>query len=371
MKTIKSVSLYFKEGSSDKVYKATIEGDEASGYSVNFAYGRRGASMNTGTKTSSPVELKKAEIVHEKLVNEKKKKGYQVFDDNEEGIPTVLPNTKTDAMCVLLNAIEEEAAYILLSNDNWYAQEKFDGTRLTLKKNENKITGYNRKGNVVSVPHVIQKGFAPLDNCTVDGELIGETYYVFDILSYKGESVQDKSVKSRIAILKKMFVNHAIISIGKDEEVFGLSENVIFVDVAASTEQKKKLWEEIKRDNGEGIVLKHRSAFYTVGRPASGGNYLKHKFYKTCSCIVTVTNQKRSVGIGLYAGGTEYEPVGNVSIPANFDVPKINDIVEVRYLYAFVGGSLFQPTFLGVRNDIESRDCRIEQLVYKQNNDEE
>jgi len=36
-----------------------------------------------------------------------------------------------------------------------------------------------------------------------------------------------------------------------------------------------------------------------------------------------------------------------------------------------VGGSLFQPTFLGVRNDIESRDCRIEQLVYKQNNDEE
>ena len=215
MKTIKSVSLYFKEGSSDKVYKATIEGDEASGYSVNFAYGRRGASMNTGTKTSSPVDLKKAEIVHEKLVNEKKKKGYQVFDDNEEGIPTVLPNTKTAAMCVLLNAIEEEAAYILLSNDNWYAQEKFDGTRLTLKKNDNKITGYNRKGTVVSVPHVIQKGFAPLDNCTVDGELIGETYYVFDILSYQDESVQDKSVKNRIAILKKMFVNHAIISIGK------------------------------------------------------------------------------------------------------------------------------------------------------------
>ena len=60
-----------------------------------------------------------------------------------------------------------------------------------------------------------------------------------------------------------------------------------------------------------------------------------------------------------------------VSFLANFDVPKINDIVEVRYLYAFVGGSLFQPTFLGVRNDIESRDCRIEQLVYKQNNDEE
>ena len=40
MSTEKSASLYFKEGTSDKVYNATIE-DVDGGYVVNFAYGTR------------------------------------------------------------------------------------------------------------------------------------------------------------------------------------------------------------------------------------------------------------------------------------------------------------------------------------------
>lgn len=35
------VTLYFREGSSDKVYQASIE-PTAGGFLVNFAYGRRG-----------------------------------------------------------------------------------------------------------------------------------------------------------------------------------------------------------------------------------------------------------------------------------------------------------------------------------------
>ena len=37
---IKSVTLYFKEGSSDKVYQVWIE-QTAEGCTVDFAYGRR------------------------------------------------------------------------------------------------------------------------------------------------------------------------------------------------------------------------------------------------------------------------------------------------------------------------------------------
>jgi bifunctional non-homologous end joining protein LigD len=50
-----SITLYYREGSSDKVYQCSIE-PSGELFVVNFAYGRRGSTMNTGTKTSSPVD---------------------------------------------------------------------------------------------------------------------------------------------------------------------------------------------------------------------------------------------------------------------------------------------------------------------------
>ena len=42
-----------------------------------------------------------------------------------------------------------------------------------------------------------------------------------------------------------------------------------------------------------------------------------------------------------------------------------NQIVEVRYLYAYPGGSLYQPVYLGARDDIQLDDCTIQQLKFK------
>jgi len=58
-------TLYYREGSSDKVYQASVE-PQAEGFIVNFAYGRRGSTMNTGTKTQTPVDYETAKgIVRE------------------------------------------------------------------------------------------------------------------------------------------------------------------------------------------------------------------------------------------------------------------------------------------------------------------
>jgi bifunctional non-homologous end joining protein LigD len=57
---------------------------------------------------------------------------------------------------------------------------------------------------------------------------------------------------------------------------------------------------------------------------------------------------------------------GNVTIPVGSDFPAVGDIVEVRYLYAFPeSGSLFQPVYLGVRDDIDLKDCSVNQLKWK------
>ena len=63
----KSVTLYFREGSSDKVYQACVE-PGGGGFVVNFAFGRRGSTLQTGTKTAKPVDYQAALKVYDKLV---------------------------------------------------------------------------------------------------------------------------------------------------------------------------------------------------------------------------------------------------------------------------------------------------------------
>jgi bifunctional non-homologous end joining protein LigD len=48
---------------------------------------------------------------------------------------------------------------------------------------------------------------------------------------------------------------------------------------------------------------------------------------------VTTINGQRSVGVSLL-DGDDWQPVGNVTVPANQEVPSGGDVVEVRYLYA-------------------------------------
>lgn len=75
---------------------------------------------------------------------------------------------------------------------------------------------------------------------------------------------------------------------------------------------------------------------------------------------------KRSVSLSLYADSSEIVDAGNVTIPPNHDVPKPGAVVEVRYLYAYKeSGAVYQPVYLGEREDIEPAECSVSQLKYR------
>lgn len=108
MRLVRQTQLHFREGNSDKIYEVDL--CEIGGqYLVNFRYGRRGASLKEGTKTLSPVSLEEAEILFEKLVNEKSKKGYRVLSDNNDKGQTAKPKT-------LLSINEEIRVGVVLSH---------------------------------------------------------------------------------------------------------------------------------------------------------------------------------------------------------------------------------------------------------------
>src|SRR5207344_787299 len=115
---------------------------------------------------------------------------------------------------------------------------------------------------------------------------------------------------------------------------------------------KSERFHQLKARNAEGVVFKHTDAPYIAGRPASGGTQLKYKFCETASFIIGKVNAKRSVALSLL-DGAKSKPAGNVTIPANHDIPPQGAVVEVRYLYAFPeSGAVYQPVYLGVRDDI-------------------
>ncbi len=78
MKTIKKTLLHFHQGTSNKVYNVYLIEVSPESYLVNFEYGRYGATLREGTKTSSPVALKKAQKLYDSLVVSKVNKEYKI-----------------------------------------------------------------------------------------------------------------------------------------------------------------------------------------------------------------------------------------------------------------------------------------------------
>jgi bifunctional non-homologous end joining protein LigD len=244
----------------------------------------------------------------------------------------------------LLNAVDNFQPFI--DSPRWCAQEKFDGRRLVLTKEGPCITGWNRRGLVVNLPpwlrcavHLVPGDFA------FDGELVGSVYHVFDLLQLGRRDCRRFSYRARLAALA---------------DAVGTSDRLKVVSTAFTREEKEALLERLRAEGREGVVFKRLAAPYTAGRPREGGDQLKHKFWHSCSAVVAGVTDKRSVALEL--GGV---PIGCVAIPQNHALPSAGAVVEVRYLYAYSGGGLCQPVYLGIREDIEARNCTTEQLRFR------
>jgi len=360
--SVQSISLAYRDGGSDKVYHAQIE-EKDNGYVVNFQFGRRGSTLNSGTKTAAPVELAAAQKIFNKLVAEKKGKGYS---EGAEGTPyagSELAGQQSGLIPQLLNVIDEEALAFLLDSEDYLMQEKKDGIRQFVTRANDEITGGNRKGFIVPVSQVIADGVRSLrTNRTadfiLDGEAMGDVYWPFDILRYGGLDVTSQPVESRRAILEGLLDTVASPAIGR-------------VATAFTPADKRVLYEKIKSERGEGVVFKKLGSKYVPGRPNSGGNQLKFKFTQSATCFVRAINgSKRSIALGMEAG-EGLTGVGNVTIPVNCEIPNEGDLVEVRYLYAFPGGSLFQPVYLGSREGELDKADDISTLKFKQSTTDE
>lgn len=353
------MALYYKEGHSDKEYHVHLLQSGAGGYKVRIEYGRRGQSLTSSEKTPSEVDFDEANSIFEGLVHQKKLKGYTeaagqapyVGSDKADKISGILPQ--------LLNPIDNEELKKLLKDDDWCMQEKKDGKRLLLRKTgKTGSEAINRKGLFIAVSEAVAEEAKTIKGTfLLDGEIIGETFWAFDLLEFSGTNYRMETYKTRYEKLKNL-LNYG-------------GEKIKVVPTAFTTQDRISEFKRLKKEGVEGVVFKRLDSIYKAGRPTSKvdkGDMLKFKFKHTASFIVMGPGPKgkRSVYMGLYEDNTNnIKTVGKVTVLPNFAVPANGSVVEVEYLYAYPEGAVYQPIYLGERDDIDTSACVMSQLKFK------
>lgn len=368
------VRMTYTVAPSNKEYQIDLR-KNGKGWIVDFAYGRIGNTLQTGTKTPTPLPYEQALIVYNKLIESKMNGSGDRYtlDDNGESsfedspakgrgicnpsFQAVTAKVDTGLRPQLLTPIDEARAHELMRDQVWCMQEKLDGNRVLIhvqvSKRKTEVLGANRKGQRINLPVGVEEaatGLVAWEPVVIDGELIGERFVAFDVLELHGKPVGRKPYGERWLLLEEMLLEAAT--------------EIHLVACAYHTDSKEKLMRELRRRNAEGAVFKLMTARYSAG--ARNDDQLKFKFWETLSCVVMEQNEQRSVEVGMFNGGA-LQKWGSVTIPPNKAVPDVGDVIEVKYLYAVE--SLVQAIYLGKRTDIDVEDCRVEQIKFKAGNE--
>lgn len=364
MSVIESIKLFFQEGSSDKVYHATILETAPGKYTVAVEWGRRGSTLNKGNKAVG-VSREAAEKAFARLVREKTSKGYQEIAGDVKPATVAPPEgegsgskvqgrrKRTGVAAQLLQSIDESDLERHMQDETMVAQQKIDGIRIIVHVS-GEIIATNRSGELSSIDARIADGLSGMPEGTIlDGEVIGGAYWLFDVLQIGNEDVRKIGYLDRWLRLE-----------GELEP--GLA-GPIHVLPTVRGRHKRSLFERIVEQRAEGIVFKHARAPYKAGR---GSTQLKYKLTKSAD-VVILSNAGNAYQMAVFDGKT-LRDIGKVFAGTTNESRALIDamlargerpIAEVRYLYATDDDNLFQPVFVGLRDDKKAAQCTRAQLV--------
>lgn len=347
MTETRTVTLYCREGSSDKEYQLRLEPADG-GFLVNFAFGRRGSALKQGTKTQAPIAYDAAVKIYDKLLKEKQSKGYTESESGMRYVGTDLEQRDSGLSPQLPTAIQSEEVANYEENDLWVAQEKHDGENRIIVVTDGAVGGVNRRGLSCPVPaHWSASDIPHVNGRTVlCGEDMGAGLIVFDMVEHDGQCIRHLGFVERHATLTEMIARA------------GNPSWLTLSPIATTRAEKKALLQRMIAEDREGVVYKLASASFDQGRSL---NAVKHKIQESSTFEVTKINDQRSVAIILRDENGDAVPMGNVTVPANHPVPAVGAFIEVEYMYRFEDGALMQPKYKGERTDIEG-PVRLDQI---------
>jgi hypothetical protein len=374
---VKSVSLHYTDGGrSDKVYNIQIEEVGPNQFDVTGYNGKTGGTLTPRKQNDSPVSLSEAERLFAELEHKKvnhRTTPYVVLSRNGAATPPTpqpsSPTTTQESTGFVANhpkKVSEDEALRLLSNDDYFVEQKCDGEFMSVLYRLNRVTASNKRGNGIAVPPKIAtaiRQLASLASCEtlgLAGEYLDSTLHIFTIWEKNGTSLMTLPQHLRVAVkekLEQLFAEPLAASTKKN--------SLKFVYTAKTQSDKTILYETIKANAGEGVVFKHRESDISF----------KYKLYETTE-VLLVANSKRSAECFAYHEGT-LTSLGSVTIPHDSTYQEIKDanlrqqpvVASVKYLYLSappaIGptcGQLTQSSFLRFRPEFDEHSCVTTEL---------
>jgi len=360
-----STFLFKTEGSSDKFYNLHLR-PEGDGWVVGYENGRRGSAPNPGLRTKNgPVSYEAALKVYRSVERSKLADGYTTQEDGVAYAGTDKAGAVTGFQPQLLNEAEQEDILDLLDTGLWAWQIKHDGERRAVLATREARVYSNKLGLATGVTAPIDAAVERLleaapEGFELDSEDMGTHLCVFDILAWNGTDLRTLPYEARAAVLEGLEPTFAALGLS---EALRISKRL---PVGTRADNAARL-AQMDADKEEGIVARLNSAPATAGRPNSGGPVRKCKFWKSATVRVIGPNGvKSSVQMEMLDTDTgTWVGVGNCTIPANAAMPAPGSYIEVIYLNANPGGSIYQPRYHMARTDVVDADTRLSQLHYK------
>lgn len=286
---------------------------------------------------------------------------------------------------------------------NLIFEEKLDGTRTLLYKENDKIKLINRRDNNIThrYPEFNFKKNIKADSCVLDGEIvifnkkgisnfnllqhrdllenknliqlrsksIPATFVPFDILELNEKSLTKLSQKERFRILKRIIKKSSRLNIVK------------------SSKKGKTLFQNLTKKGGEGVIAKNPKETYYEGKRRKAWIKIK-KQNSIDGIIIGYTQEKRKLStlllatydnkklkyIGKVGTGFSKKEQKNIlsklkkietkkpaikGLPKNTIFVKPKLIAETKYLEITKAKKMRAPVFIQMRTNKKLKDCII------------
>jgi bifunctional non-homologous end joining protein LigD len=252
----------------------------------------------------------------------------------------------------LLTLVDRPTAERMLQDPAFCIQEKVDGQRVMVEVKDGWVRAGNKRGIERPLPLNVAEALKGVcRDFVVDGELVGSTYHVFDLLELDGKCLRQQGFETRWIMLS------AVVPL--------CAPCIKSVESGFTTGRKLELAAGLEAAGREGYVLKRAYAPYSPGE--KHGTQFKFQFRALTACIVGERNgAKEAVEIFVLRADGSKRSMGFVTMIGH-QIPAPGTVVEVENLYCHPGpdGKLAQAVFKGVRDDAVPADCREDKLRIK------
>ncbi|HEV3123744.1 MAG TPA: DNA ligase D [Candidatus Dormibacteraeota bacterium] len=326
-----------------------------------------------------------------------------------DGLRRIIESSPEAALPTRLAPMQAMSVDAPFTRQGWVFEMKYDGVRALATKSRGRVSLRGRKGRDETgrYPEVAALASAlRLDEALVDGELVSldegghpsferlqqrinlgdvrqveraiarvpVTYVIFDLLAANGHDLRQLPLVERKRALRLALRDTAEVRYADHVETDG-----------------EALFAAIRQQELEGMVAKRASSVYEAGRRS--GAWLKVKAWNEQDCVVcgytggrggrgalgalilgvyvdaTLTHAGQ-VGSGLSgatakallarlgelrAGDSPLSPAPVTDQPATWVRPEL--VCTVRYADWTSAGTLRHPTYRGIRDDVDPRDC--------------